>query len=54
MKTKLLIEFKYEGFGWELWDWTTVPSWAEHQQKRAREEHPGAEHRIRPEEKRKK
>jgi hypothetical protein len=49
MKRKLFVEFKYEGGAWELFDWTTVPSWAEEQEQRAKREHPMAKHRVRKE-----
>ena len=53
MRKKLLIEFKYEGGPWELYDTTMVNAWAEIQEQRVKREHPEAEHRVRVEGKKK-
>lgn len=46
-KPFIYLEYKREGYHWQEYDRTQVPTWADTQMKRMMEEHPDAEYRRR-------
>lgn len=45
VKKKIVLQYKYPEQPWQDYDWTQVLAWAETQEKRMIQEHPGATYR---------